>query len=159
MGDGVNIAARLEGVAAPGAICLSEDAYRQVIGRLDMEVTDLGPTQLKNIERSIRVYSLQVGVPAEAKPVPSGPLAPKMRSPLARLAAGVAALLIVLAGGASWLLGAYRPTIVRQQRPRRLLRTQRRLLKPSICPSSCCRSPISQTTRARTISPTDLQRT
>src|ERR1700738_398876 len=55
MGDGVNIAARLEGVAKPGAICLSEDAYRQVSGRLDMQVTDLGPTQLKNIERSIRV--------------------------------------------------------------------------------------------------------
>ena len=73
MGDGVNIAARLEGVAAPSAICLSEDAYRQVTGRLDMEVTDLGPTQLKNIERPIRVYSLQVGVPAQAKPVPSGP--------------------------------------------------------------------------------------
>ena len=44
MGDGVNIAARLEGVAAPGAICLSEDAYRQVKGRLDLAVTDLGPT-------------------------------------------------------------------------------------------------------------------
>ena len=51
MGDGVNIAARLEGIAGPGAICLSEDAYRQVSGRLDMAVTDLGPTQLKNIER------------------------------------------------------------------------------------------------------------
>ena len=51
MGDGVNIAARLESIAKPGAICLSEDAYRQVSGRLDMEVTDLGPTQLKNIER------------------------------------------------------------------------------------------------------------
>jgi hypothetical protein len=68
MGDGVNIATRLEGIAAPGAICLSEDAYRQVSGRLDMAVTDLGPTELKNIERSIRVYSLQVGVPAQAKP-------------------------------------------------------------------------------------------
>src|SRR5476651_1863369 len=68
MGDGVNIAARLESVAKPGAICLSEDAYRQVSGRLDMEVIDLGPSQLKNIERSIRVYSLQVGVPAQAKP-------------------------------------------------------------------------------------------
>ena len=112
MGDGVNIAARLEGVAAPSAICLSEDAYRQVTGRLDMEVTDLGPTQLKNIERPIRVYSLQVGVPAQAKPVPSGPPAPKTRSSLTPLAAGVAALLIVLAGGAPWLLGAYRPTIV-----------------------------------------------
>ena len=50
MGDGVNIAARLEGIANPGAICLSEDAYRQVSGRLDMAVTDLCPTQLKNIE-------------------------------------------------------------------------------------------------------------
>src|SRR5450631_975547 len=68
MGDGVNIAARLEGIAKPGAICLSEDAYRQVSGRLDMEVTDLGQTKLKNIERPIRVYSLQVGVPAQAKP-------------------------------------------------------------------------------------------
>ncbi len=42
MGDGVNIAARLEGVAKPGAICLSEDAYRQVKGRLDLAVRDLG---------------------------------------------------------------------------------------------------------------------
>src|SRR5271154_5666894 len=70
MGDGVNIAARLEGIAKPGAICLSEDAYRQVSGRLDMEVIDLGPTQLKNIVEPIRVYSLQVGAPAHAKPAP-----------------------------------------------------------------------------------------
>jgi adenylate cyclase len=42
MGDGVNIAARLEGVAGPGAICLSEDAFRQVRARLDLEVVDLG---------------------------------------------------------------------------------------------------------------------
>src|ERR1700686_2910282 len=68
MGDGVNIAARLEGVAKPGAICLSEDAYRQVKARLDLGVTDLGLTQLKNIADPIRVYSLQVGIPAEAKP-------------------------------------------------------------------------------------------
>ena len=68
MGDGVNIAARLEGIAKPGAICLSEDAYRQVKGRLDLAVTDLGPKQLKNIAEPIRVYSLEVGVPAKAKP-------------------------------------------------------------------------------------------
>ena len=42
MGDGVNIAARLEGIAQPGAICLSEDAYRQVRARLDLVVNDLG---------------------------------------------------------------------------------------------------------------------
>src|SRR5208282_2743738 len=68
MGDGVNIAARLESVAGPGAICLSEDAYRQVKARLDLAVTDLGATQLKNIADPIRVYSLQVGLPVEAKP-------------------------------------------------------------------------------------------
>jgi TolB-like protein/class 3 adenylate cyclase len=70
MGEGVNIAARLEGVAEPGAICLSEDAYRQVKGRLDLAVSDLGPTQLKNIAEQIRIYSLRVGVPAQAKTAP-----------------------------------------------------------------------------------------
>ena len=68
MGDGVNIAARLEGVAQPGAICLSEDAYRQVKARLDLSVSDLGATQLKNIAEPVRVYSLRVGLPAQAKP-------------------------------------------------------------------------------------------
>ena len=68
MGEGVNIAARLEGVAKPGAICLSEDAYRQVKGRLDLAVTYLGPTQLKNIAEPIRVYALDVGRAGHAKP-------------------------------------------------------------------------------------------
>src|SRR6187399_1770188 len=67
MGAGVNIAARLEGVAAPGTICLSEDAYRQVKARLDISVNDLGSTQLKNIAEPIRIYSLQVGSAAPAK--------------------------------------------------------------------------------------------
>ena len=70
MGDGVNIAARI-GDRPPGAICLSEDAYRQVKGRLDLAVSDLGPTQLKNIAEPIRVYSLEVGEPAKAKPAPA----------------------------------------------------------------------------------------
>ncbi len=71
MGDGVNIAARLEGIAKPGAICLSEHAYWQVKGRLDLAVSDLGPTQLKNIAEPIRVYSLEVGEPTQAKPAPA----------------------------------------------------------------------------------------
>src|SRR5277367_2272735 len=69
MGDGVNIAARLESICEPGAICLSEDAYRQVKGRLDLGVSDLGHKELKNIAEPIRVYSLEVGKPAQAKPV------------------------------------------------------------------------------------------
>jgi len=78
MGDGVNIAARLEGVCEPGGICLSEQAYWQVKARLDLTINDLGPTQLKNIAEPIRVYSLQVGVPAKAKPAtPAEPQAPR----------------------------------------------------------------------------------
>jgi adenylate cyclase len=68
MGDGVNIAARLESIANPGAICLSEQAYWQVKGRLDLAVSDLGPTQLKNIAEPVRVYSLEIGSPAQARP-------------------------------------------------------------------------------------------
>jgi adenylate cyclase len=67
MGDGVNIAARLEGIAKPGAICLSEHAYWQVKARLDVTVSDLGATQLKNIAEAVRVFSLRVGLPDHAQ--------------------------------------------------------------------------------------------
>ena len=60
IGDGVNIAARLEGIAKPGAICLSEDAYRQAKSRLDLAVSDLG-YQLKNIAEPVHVYLLIYG--------------------------------------------------------------------------------------------------
>jgi TolB-like protein/class 3 adenylate cyclase/Flp pilus assembly protein TadD len=79
MGDGVNIAARLEGIATPGAICLSEDAYRQVRGRLDLATTDLGPTLLKNIAEPIRVYSLEVNKVTQPKPAPA--FAPEREGP------------------------------------------------------------------------------
>jgi TolB-like protein len=61
MGDGVNIAARLEGIAEAGGICISEDAYRQVRSRLDLSVMDLGERALKNIAEPLKVYALQVG--------------------------------------------------------------------------------------------------
>src|SRR5579863_8972576 len=81
MGDGVNIAARLEGIAKPGAICLSEDAYRQVKGRLDLTVSDLGQTELKNIAEPIRVYSLEVGSAAQVSLTPSPVPAEKTTAP------------------------------------------------------------------------------
>ena len=67
MGDGINIAARLQGVANPGGICISDDAYRQVKSRLDLKVSDLGPVPLKNIAEPMRAYSLEIGQPAHAK--------------------------------------------------------------------------------------------
>jgi adenylate cyclase len=118
MGDGVNIAARLESIAKPGAICLSEDAYRQVKGRLDLAVTDLGPTQLKNIAEPIRVYSLEVGVPAQAKPATEPkPAEPKKRSLLAPLGLGLAALVAVIAAGAWYFLSANRAAPVTTTAP------------------------------------------
>ena len=79
MGDGVNIAARLEGICEPGSICLSEQAYWQVKARLDLAINDRGAVQLKNIADPVRVYSLQVGVPAQAKP--AEPAVPEKPSP------------------------------------------------------------------------------
>jgi TolB-like protein/Flp pilus assembly protein TadD len=67
MGDGVNIAARLEGIAKPGAICLSEQAYWQVKARFELAVRDFGAIQLKNIAEPIHVYSLELGQPAQAR--------------------------------------------------------------------------------------------
>ena len=77
MGDGVNVAARLEGVAASGGICLSEDAWRQVRGRIDLPAEDLGPIRLKNIAEPIRVFALAV----------DGQSSPKARVPPAEVAA------------------------------------------------------------------------
>jgi hypothetical protein len=58
-GDGVNIAARLEGIAQPGGICISDDAYRHVRGKLDVSFEDGGEQKLKNIARPVRVYWLR----------------------------------------------------------------------------------------------------
>jgi adenylate cyclase len=113
MGDGVNIAARLESIAKPGSICLSEDAYRQVKSRLDLAVSDLGAIQLKNIAEPVRVYSLEVGKAAQAKPTKSA--LPNQRSIFVLLGAIVA--LIAIAGGAWYFLGANRPATVTSNAP------------------------------------------
>jgi TolB-like protein/class 3 adenylate cyclase len=88
MGDGVNIAARLEGIAEPGAVCLSEDAYRQVKARLDLMVNDLGEQQLKNIAEPMRVYALRVGgtSQAHARPATSATPVAQARSDKASIA-------------------------------------------------------------------------
>jgi adenylate cyclase len=98
MGDGVNIAARLEGIAKPGAIYLSEQAYWQVKGRLDLAVMDLGPTRLKNIAEPVHVYSLEAGGATGAKPLKSA--AQRQWSLIIALAALVIALAAI--GAAVW---------------------------------------------------------
>ena len=124
-----------------GAICLSEDAYRQVKGRLEMAVSDLGPTQLKNIAEPVHVYSLEVGQPAQAKPAAtvaaqseSAATAPKARaglragrrSPRRSLCASRGGRLRLACGLRAALHGRFR---------RRQARDMRRGFR-----SSCCRS-------------------
>ena len=100
---------------SPGAICLSEQAYWQVKGRLEMAVSDLGATQLKNIAEPVHVYSLEVGQPAQAKPAvtvaaaKAGSAAPALqpRAWLSRWPALAAALALALlaAGAFAWRAG------------------------------------------------------
>ncbi|HEY7251350.1 MAG TPA: adenylate/guanylate cyclase domain-containing protein [Methylomirabilota bacterium] len=71
-GDGVNIAARLQSVAAPGSICVSEAVYQQVHNKLDMAFEDLGVRELKNIEHPIRLYRVIM---------PAGPAGARAREP------------------------------------------------------------------------------
>jgi adenylate cyclase len=59
-GDGVNIAARLEGIAEPGGICISDDAQRQIRGKIDLALDDMGPQSLKNIAEPLRAWRLQI---------------------------------------------------------------------------------------------------
>jgi adenylate cyclase len=71
LGDGVNIAARLESIAEPGGIYISEDAFRQVRGKVGIEFADLGEQSLKNITRPLRVYSAG---PSSTVKTPSAPV-------------------------------------------------------------------------------------
>jgi TolB-like protein len=77
LGDGVNVAARLEGIAEPGGVCISSSAYDQVRGKVSVEFTDLGEQSLKNIARPIRAYA--VGLSANAhQPAPLSVSAPRL---------------------------------------------------------------------------------
>src|SRR5580698_10009373 len=77
LGDGVNIAARLEGICEPGGVCIAGSAHDQVRGRIEAEFVDLGDQALKNIARPVRAYALGVADIARAKVLtPVKPAAP-----------------------------------------------------------------------------------
>lgn len=60
-GDGINVAARLEGIAEPGGICISSKVYEEISRRIDLAYQDIGEQQLKNIARPVRVYRVRLG--------------------------------------------------------------------------------------------------
>src|SRR5271166_3827665 len=71
LGDGVNIAARLEGLCEPGGVLISGAAYDHVRGRIDADFVDLGEKHLKNIARPARVYAVKIGAGSMAAPAPT----------------------------------------------------------------------------------------
>jgi adenylate cyclase len=75
-GDGVNIAARLEGIAEPGGICISDDAQRQVRGKVDFAFEDMGPQNLKNIVEPMRAWRLRMNPSGSA----AAPIEPPVES-------------------------------------------------------------------------------
>jgi adenylate cyclase len=126
-GDGVNVAARLEGVAEPGGICLSEDAQHQVQGKLDVTFEDAGQQQLKNIARPVRVFRVALDDAHAAAPIwPPRTVAPAVhrdRWSARVMAIGVVAALIAAAGGAALYFHLDRAPVVSQ--------TPSQLAKPS----------------------------
>ena len=75
-GDGVNIAARLEGIAEPGGVCISDDAQRQVRGKVDFAFEDMGPQNLKNIVEPMRAWRLRMNASGSA----TAPIEPPVES-------------------------------------------------------------------------------
>jgi adenylate cyclase len=94
-GDGVNIAARLEALAQPGTVCVSQTVYDQVRNKLDLDYRPLGSHRVKNIAEPVRAYS--VGAPATA---------PRTRKGSPHLIAGAGAAALILAGLIAWALYA-----------------------------------------------------
>jgi adenylate cyclase len=108
-GDGVNIAARLEGLAEPGGICISRTVHDQIRDRLPLKLDDMGEQSVRNIARPVRVYALGAAAIARLPPpsLPAGP--PSRRWRAATLAAASAVLIVAVAAWWLWSAGGPLP--------------------------------------------------
>jgi len=114
LGDGVNVAARLEGIAEPGGICVSGTVWDHINGKLSIGYVDIGEQSVKNIPRPVRAYHLRVdgtvGETTEVAPSPQTPPEPqptgsgsaKSRVPMAALLGGAVAIIAVLVAALVW---------------------------------------------------------
>ena len=123
-GDGVNVAARLEGLAKPGGICLSDDAHRQVRGKFDINFEDVGERQLKNIARPVRVFQVALDDARPARPIwqrhNAAPAVRRDRWSARVMAIGAAVVLSAGAGGAALYFHLGRTPVVVSQVPDQL---------------------------------------
>src|SRR5271163_1063764 len=108
LGDGVNVAARLEGIAEPGGICVSASVWEHINGKISIGYVDIGEQAVKNIPRPVRAFHLRVdgsvGETSETAqlPQPAGPGAAKRRMPVALILGGAVVVIVVLAGLLVW---------------------------------------------------------
>lgn len=108
-GDTVNVAARLQGVAEPGAIVLSVSVYEQVRDKLALPFRDLGNRSVKNIDRPVRVYTLDPAALVDGAPARPRPLPARGRKRLVVTVAAVAALGLAAVGAFSYFSGRPSP--------------------------------------------------
>src|SRR5262245_60175156 len=100
LGDGVNIAARLEGLAKPGGLCVSRTVYEQVANKMSVRFADIGEQEVKNIPAPVHAYTLNLGAGLEAASQPAATkhkaakTAPSAAWPIAVVAASVAAVVV-----------------------------------------------------------------
>ena len=129
-GDGVNVAARLEGLAKPGGICISDDAHRQVRGKFDVTFEDAGERQLKNIARPVRVFRVALDDARPAKPIwqrhNAAPAVRRDRWSARVMAIGAAVVLSAGAGGAALYFHLGRTPVVVSQVPDQLAKPSER---------------------------------
>jgi len=106
LGDGVNVAARLEGIAEPGGICVSGTVWDHINGKLSIGYVDIGEQSVKNIPRPVRAYHLRVdggiGDASAAAQIASGASGSARKAPTAALIGGLAALVVVAGGVLAW---------------------------------------------------------
>jgi class 3 adenylate cyclase len=104
LGDGVNVAARLETIAEPSGICISSSVYDQITGKLDLSFQDIGEQALKNISRPIHAYRVSgTAVPGRPAPPVRSATPKRRRVPWAVAAVGAAMIAAVAAWQTGWL--------------------------------------------------------
>jgi class 3 adenylate cyclase len=104
LGDGVNVAARLESIAEPGGICVSSSVYDQIAGKLDLGFINIGTQSLKNIQRPIQVYRVERGGLRMAAPSAPAPAPPSRGAPVAWAVGGALGSVLIVAA-AAWYFG------------------------------------------------------
>ncbi len=105
LGDGVNVAARLEGLADPGGICISRSVAEQIEGKMTLGLVDLGDREFKNISRPVRAFQVLVGGEGGGRSVAAAIKVARTAKSRVPLAASLAGLVLVAAASAYWFMG------------------------------------------------------